>query len=422
MRIKNKTFYLIFQCIKNVYASKSRFFLSLLGIALSSLLCTMGIILIDSYFLSEINKFSPYDYNTIAVSNIDMDDMKSLDNITSHRYTYQKELSYLFRSIDGENGNISILIDIYGASYGFTNYLIPTFENENMLYKPSLVYGRSFVSKDFLDSSVCIIDQLTSEVVFGITNAVGAQLQVPVYEETKEVNGVFSRDIISYKNYTVVGIINNSNYTNNNRLGIIQSLKNFEGNEEYSLNVFIPQCSNKAASMVVMRSIENIKNEDILSKISFSGQIYTLDSISSNIKKQQGDMNLAIQIIFLLLIIILGFNLMNIIFFSVKERIKEIGIKKALGALDEEIMLSIIIEGFIIGIAGVLVGMLSGVLISTLISALIKSIALPTLTIYIDPIKLPIILLICLSLSILFSIFPAIYASRTKIVDAIRFE
>lgn len=419
--IHNKLIYLIRQCVKNVYASKSRLLLSLLGIALSALLCTKGIILIDSFFSSEINKFSAYDDHTIVLNNLEIDDVTLLDDIIDVSYTYQKESNYLFRSIGSEKGNLNILINLYGESYGFTNYLIPTFENENMLYKTSFISGRTFLSEEFLDSSTCIIDQFTSEVVFGTPNAVGEQVRVPVYEETKEVGGVFSRDIVTYKSYTVVGVIQDSTYTMQNRVRMAKLLKKMDKSEDYYLNIF-PQNSKRTVSTAVMHAKSTIKNEDILNKTLFSGQIHTLDSITASIQKQQGDMNLTIQIVFLLLITILGFNLMNIIFFSVKERVKEIGIKKALGALNEEIMLSIIIEGFIIGFAGVLAGMLLGLYLTTIISAIIKTIALPTLIIYIDPLKLPLIFLICFAFSILFSLFPAIYASRTKIVDAVRFE
>jgi putative ABC transport system permease protein len=63
---------------------------------------------------------------------------------------------------------------------------------------------------------------------------------------------------------------------------------------------------------------------------------------------------------------------MNIMLVSVNERIKEIGIRKAIGARKKDIMQQFIIEAVTLSTVGGVVGMLLGFIIAGLISLTLK--------------------------------------------------
>ena len=60
--------------------------------------------------------------------------------------------------------------------------------------------------------------------------------------------------------------------------------------------------------------------------------------------------------VYLFVMMLAGMNIFNTLMFSLKERTNEIGIKKALGASNEDILLQFILEAIFIGTIGAIVG------------------------------------------------------------------
>jgi putative ABC transport system permease protein len=116
-----------------------------------------------------------------------------------------------------------------------------------------------------------------------------------------------------------------------------------------------------------------------------------------------------------------GIGIMNIMLVSVIERTREIGLRKALGARDSDILSQFMIESLFIGLVGGLLGVLLGWGISQVIRAFASS-GSTTLN---PVVSLDVILLatiFSIAVGLVFGIYPARRASRLEPVEALRTE
>ena len=110
-----------------------------------------------------------------------------------------------------------------------------------------------------------------------------------------------------------------------------------------------------------------------------------------------------------------GIGVMNIMFVSVTERTKEIGIRKAIGARKSVILTQFLFESSII----CLIGGVIGVIISFGVAELIDNMVMPA------SISLPIVfvaLMIGILTGVVSGLIPALRASRLNPIDALRYE
>jgi putative ABC transport system permease protein len=116
-----------------------------------------------------------------------------------------------------------------------------------------------------------------------------------------------------------------------------------------------------------------------------------------------------------------GIGIMNIMLVSVIERTKEIGLRKAVGARDSDILLQFMVESLIIGLAGGILGILLG----WGISSLIKGVASFGSTALTPEISLGSVLMavgFSVVVGLVFGLYPANRASKLEPVEALRKE
>lgn len=126
-----------------------------------------------------------------------------------------------------------------------------------------------------------------------------------------------------------------------------------------------------------------------------------------------GSVTIFISLIAAISLLIAGIGMMNMMYISVAERIKEIGIRRAIGAKKKEILHQFMLEGIIVTVIGGIIGYIIG-----MIAAFIASKFLPF------PIKLELIpvlisLGISLGIGIVFTYSPANTAANKNVIDII---
>lgn len=109
-----------------------------------------------------------------------------------------------------------------------------------------------------------------------------------------------------------------------------------------------------------------------------------------------------------------GIGVMNIMFVSVKERTKEIGIRKAVGAKSWEILLQFLMESIVI----CLVGGVIGVLLSMGVTQLINQFFIA----YMDWTTVLNAIMICAGVGILFGYLPSSKAAKADPIDSLRYD
>jgi putative ABC transport system permease protein len=115
-------------------------------------------------------------------------------------------------------------------------------------------------------------------------------------------------------------------------------------------------------------------------------------------------------------LIVGGIGIMNIMLVSVRERTREIGIRKAIGARNRDILLQFLVEALVLSILGGLIGVVIGVIASALIGALAGW------GFTFNPITLVVATLFSLVVGVAFGVWPARQAARLDPITALRFE
>lgn len=111
---------------------------------------------------------------------------------------------------------------------------------------------------------------------------------------------------------------------------------------------------------------------------------------------------------------IAGIGLMNMMYTSVSERTREIGIKRALGARKKDIKREFLIEGIVITMVGGIVGYILGIVIANLISMYFKLVIAPSLLTSLLAIGISIVI------GLASSFIPARKAANSNTVDILK--
>jgi putative ABC transport system permease protein len=144
--------------------------------------------------------------------------------------------------------------------------------------------------------------------------------------------------------------------------------------------------------------------------------VVSQETISGLYNQLTGAAFLVMIIISSIGLVVGGIGVMNIMLVSVKERTREIGLRKAIGARSREIKRQFLYEAIVLTLAGGMAGIVCGILLSFLIKAL------SGLPVAVNFVSVLAALAVSTAVGLFFGIYPASQAAKLNPVDALHYE
>jgi putative ABC transport system permease protein len=164
-------------------------------------------------------------------------------------------------------------------------------------------------------------------------------------------------------------------------------------------------------SEAILRNLHGITSEDDLD---FS--IATQESILEAAGAVDQTLTVMLAGIAVISLLVGGIGVMNIMLVSVTERIREIGLRKAIGARPRLIRRQFLVEASVLGFAGGVLGLVVAILGAVFLPLLADTRVLLSLPVAIAAIG------IAVGIGLLFGVYPASRAARLAPIDALRSE
>ena len=142
---------------------------------------------------------------------------------------------------------------------------------------------------------------------------------------------------------------------------------------------------------------------------------------AENMKRMMTNIQRIMGVISVVSLLVGGLGIMNVMLSSISERIKEIGVRKALGARNAQIFIQFLAETTTLSCTGGAIGAFVGLapmLFGEAIKKSTQGVIMPTIL----PEHALIVLLTIVFVGVVFGLYPAVKAARMDPVDALRYE
>jgi putative ABC transport system permease protein len=267
-----------------------------------------------------------------------------------------------------------------------------------------ILRGRYF---DFADmesrSKVCLITKDLADRVFGVENPIGRQLRMG--ELTFTVIGVFRERAETF------GL---SELQKESVIIPFSLMKYYTGTDVLSTLQLQTGGPDKVA--IVERQVSRLLKSRHPAQAEYNVQ--TLTAILGAAKTISLALRIVLIVIAFIALLISGIGIMNIMLVTVTERTREIGVRKAIGAAQKEIMWQFLIEAFLISGGGAVIGILIGVGIPVIVQQLLPG----NLRVPISGMSVVLAFLVSCSTGLFFGWLPAKQAAALEPIESLRYE
>ena len=277
-----------------------------------------------------------------------------------------------------------------------------------------LLAGRTIRQED-LDGrrSVCVVsDRLVENLYQGDADAaLGDEVRV-------ELNG-------EYQSFRIVGI-----YEYDASMSI-----SFSAEEDVTTSLYIPittanhltgspegystvtvQASAGSDSAAMARNIREFLSRYYANNDDYGVSAMAMSTMVESMSTIMDTLSIAISVIAGISLLVGGIGVMNIMLVSVTERTREIGIRKALGATNNNIRIQFVVESVIVCLIGGIIGILLGAVLGYVGSSLISEACLPR------PGYIALAVGFSMAIGVFFGYYPANKAARLDPIEALRYE
>ncbi|MBS4174003.1 ABC transporter permease [Bacillus sp. FJAT-49736] len=378
--------------LRNIKSSKLRAFLTMLGIIIGVSSVIVLVSIGQSSTKTVTDQINSLGTNLLSVNILDSGsaDFKEADAEGLKKVPGVKEIAPAVQGrITAKNGRTSAQVSMIGTTSSYKTIRNTLVSNGRFL---------ADIDNEFR-MKVAVLGSETAQSLFGTDNPVGKYVQI---------NGT---------SFKIVGVLTSkgSSIGTSGDNVIIVPLSTAE-RVLASLNVqtvYVQAHSENQLAFVqnmLERSLYSIfHNQDSYSVVNQQDLMDTMSSVSKTMTMMLGG-------IASISLLVGGIGIMNIMFVSVTERTKEIGIRKAIGAKRKDILTQFLIESVVLSAMGGVIGIgLGFIAIKTYASITGSAVAY----------SLPVIgvaFMFSLLVGVVFGVFPANKASKLHPIHALRFE
>ena len=282
--------------------------------------------------------------------------------------------------------------------------LIGVTEGYQAIRRLIILRGRYFDASDMEDrSKVCLITKQVAERVFGFDNPLGGTIRMGELSFT--VIGVFRERVSTF------GL---SEIKDESVIIPLTLMKYYTGVDV--LRVLYAQVDHPENVPSVERQLGRLLHSRHPAPAEYDVQ--TLAAILSAAKNISLALTIVLLIFAFISLLISGIGIMNIMLITVRERTREIGIRKAIGAAYQEILYQFLIEAFLISGGGAVLGILIGLAIPAAVQPLLPG----NLRVPVSGLSVLISFIVSCSTGLLFGYLPANQAARMQPVESLRYE
>ena len=422
---------LICNYLKKIFRSKSRTILTLSGLVLSVFILVSVLVIIETGFDMAMHSVNTYrNCNGVVVNGeLQYEDYKKIadSDVYETRFEIVEYTSAIMKVLEDKNDNE---VNVFGQSiqvdgnFDLNMTHIDRYSSER--YKSELLYGRLIGQEDIdKQNKVVIIDESLAKILFNKVNAVGETVKI-------RANNIDGSTV--FANYKVVGVIEASVQSKENYAHIIERLScKSEDSGIISFNFFIPYTAaynpynGENGEMAVICQSDSTDYKSIgqhirLLNLSKSAAIIDGDVIYAEIAAQIEDSRTTMMYAMFFVFVISGLSIMNTTMFSVKERINEIGIRKAIGAFNSDIITQFVFEGLVYGVISGVIGTFISTSVLSVGFLLLKDSLVGATRLVISTETVVLAITLSIIVGIVSSLVPAIYASKIKISEALKFD
>jgi putative ABC transport system permease protein len=265
-----------------------------------------------------------------------------------------------------------------------------------------ILRGRYFDPGDMeMRSKVCLITTQLSDKIFGQDNPVGKTMRMG--ELTFTVVGVFRERVETF------GL---SDIQENSVLIPFTLMKYYTGMEVVRL--LDAQAARPEDVPSVQRQVGQLLKSRHPPEAEYKAQ--TLTAILGAAKNISLALTILLILIAFIALLISGIGIMNIMLATVSSRIREIGIRKALGATNREIRFQFLAEAMTISLVGGLIGVVIGLAIPYSVRFLTEY------RIPISGLSAIVAILVSSLVGVIFGTVPATRAAKLDPVESLRYE
>lgn len=391
--------------LKSILKNKKRSFLTMFGIIIG-IASVITIVSIGNGFKRDmIDKMSMTNTNEFT-SNITFNYFE-LSNALSDKEVFKKSDLDLIKNIKGVKK-----VDFYKPKQKLTERQVDLYIRGKKMNKKierveetslDLLDGRQINQSDNERlNKVVVIDEILAQKLYGDAGqAIGKGFE------------------INNELFTVVGVIASGSGT--------LSLEN-----QAALAYFPIKSYDHYFSSVDNQSILNLETEpnqnlekvtsEVLKQLNFNGNLrnvgeYERYNPKSDIEEMGSildNLTLFISAVAGISLFIAGVGVMNMMYISVSERTKEIGIRRALGATEKDIKKQFLAEGLTLTLLGGMIGYLLGMLLGLLASVFLPFAVRP------DLFTITLAVSISVLIGVIFSYMPASAASKKDLIDILK--